>query len=634
MSLLPNKGLKPLALLFILFGGVLRFAYLDTIRHNIDHAYPIWQALTTLETGSFPLIGQSTSVLFANPALTGTLYLPVLALTRSPLAVYVFVILLNTAAIYFAYRASFTLTKDERLALFAAGLMAVNPWVIEYSRTTWVQSLMPFFMCGVAYLLFPVLLGEGKNSVPRLISALVLATLFTQTYLLAFFIVAPIALLLLIFRRRVPLNGVLIGGLVFALATGIYVFGLFRGGDGAFQRTDNFTSASARLNDEAFSHAVRLVTGSGYIMSRSANIPNMELWNTLEQIVHYSLFALLLIGIGRAVWMIAKRDSHPDAAIIALVWWGLPILAMSYTGNPVHPFYQLLGLPAGFVLIAWGADTLFSRVNFRTPLFAAVWIGVAVVSFVAISRGAQSIEQSAGRERVLGLPLHTTLAIGEAINTHRPEGGVVFANLNGWTLNSAAGRLFTVIDDTRVPLVSIIPESGGLYIVAANPENPLALPPFSEAVETLTLTDGTTITVNRFTEADLSEVGAQLQMPTQEGLTLYGYELRQRETLWTLITYWRVDEVLPETVSYAFGTFAHLYDEGGERIAIVDGEVVPGYLWQVGDVHIHRMQFEAETPFEIHLGQYDAFANRTIQFRGEPPILPGEEIRRRSASGS
>jgi hypothetical protein len=235
---------------------------------------------------------------------------------------------------------------------------------------------------------------------------------------------------------------------------------------------------------------------------------------------------------------------------------------------------------------------------------------------------------------VLGLPLHTTLAVGEAINTHRPEGGVVFANLNGWTLNSAAGRLFTVIDDTRAPLVSIIPQRGGLYIVAAAPENPLALPPFSEMVETLTLTDGTTITVNRFTEADLSDVGAKLERQTQEGLTFYGYELRQRETRWTLITYWRVDEVLPETVSYAFGTFAHLYNEGGERIAIVDGEVVPGYLWQVGDVHIHRMVFESEAPFEIHLGQYDAFANRTIQFRGEPPILPGQQIRRRSASGS
>ena len=36
-------------------------------------------------------------------------------------------------------------------SLLAAVLMAVNPWVIEYSRSTWVQSLLPFFTCALAW---------------------------------------------------------------------------------------------------------------------------------------------------------------------------------------------------------------------------------------------------------------------------------------------------------------------------------------------------------------------------------------------------------------------------------------------------------------------------------------------------
>ena len=56
-------------------------------------------------------------------------------LTRSPIGPYLFVITLNTLAVWLAYRAAVMLL-DERRALIAAFLMAVNPWVIEYSRTT------------------------------------------------------------------------------------------------------------------------------------------------------------------------------------------------------------------------------------------------------------------------------------------------------------------------------------------------------------------------------------------------------------------------------------------------------------------------------------------------------------------
>ena len=125
--------------LILLLALVARFRYLPTIEHNIDHAYPVWQAMTTLDRGALPVAGQETSVLFANPALTGYLFLPVVALTRSPLAVYVLVIALNWLGVLLAYRAARALIP-ARLALVAAGLMAVNPWIIEYSRTSWERS--------------------------------------------------------------------------------------------------------------------------------------------------------------------------------------------------------------------------------------------------------------------------------------------------------------------------------------------------------------------------------------------------------------------------------------------------------------------------------------------------------------
>ena len=101
-------------------------------------------------------------MLFANPALTGYLYLPFVALSRSPLGAYLLIISLNSAAVLLAYRAVRSLLGAFP-ALVAAALMAVNPWVIEYSRDTWVQSLLPFFTCAIAWLLWPVLLGSSRS---------------------------------------------------------------------------------------------------------------------------------------------------------------------------------------------------------------------------------------------------------------------------------------------------------------------------------------------------------------------------------------------------------------------------------------------------------------------------------------
>ncbi|MEM2992312.1 MAG: hypothetical protein QW467_03470, partial [Candidatus Caldarchaeum sp.] len=91
-----------------------------------------------------------------NPPLTSYLYVPTLALWRSPVAAYLLVIGLNTLAVWLVYRTARALLGQAR-AWVAAALMAINPWVIEYSRATWVQGLVPCFACLTAHWLFPVL---------------------------------------------------------------------------------------------------------------------------------------------------------------------------------------------------------------------------------------------------------------------------------------------------------------------------------------------------------------------------------------------------------------------------------------------------------------------------------------------
>jgi len=55
----------------LLAAAILRFHYLLQIEHNVDHAYPVWEALRILDHRELFLTGQWTWLPIAHPALTG-----------------------------------------------------------------------------------------------------------------------------------------------------------------------------------------------------------------------------------------------------------------------------------------------------------------------------------------------------------------------------------------------------------------------------------------------------------------------------------------------------------------------------------------------------------------------------------
>ena len=149
-------------LLVLAIGAGLRFANLGLIRHGYDASHPIYDALRILVGHEFPLLGQPSSVFLDNPPLMGYLQALPLLLWRSPWAVYLFVIALNTLAIAFVYRVAQALLGNA-VAFFAALLFAINPWLIVYSRWSWVQGLLPFFMALIAWSLWPALVDRSRS---------------------------------------------------------------------------------------------------------------------------------------------------------------------------------------------------------------------------------------------------------------------------------------------------------------------------------------------------------------------------------------------------------------------------------------------------------------------------------------
>ncbi len=609
-------------LAILLVAAMLRFQNLPAIEHNVDHAYPIWQALMTLDRGVWPVTAQGTSVLFANPALTGYLFIPWVALTRSPIGAYLFVISLNTLAVWLAYRAA-AILLGERRALVAAFLMAVNPWVVEYSRTTWVQALIPFFSCLVFWLLVPVLLGRANHPGRRMLLSLLALTVMTQTYLLAFMILAPVLVFMIVFRGRIPWRWAAVGAGIFVVATGVYSLGLIANGSETLARLHEFASGSSHLSLEAWSHAVRLVSGQNYPVARGMDAPinDWVLREYLSQAVHYAILAAILIGIAQAIRAVWRRGEDRDAGLIALVWFALPILPMTYVSKPVHPFYLLLTLPAGYILAAWGAGSLL---RWRTG--AAVLLGAAVPITLLMGlntlRFAENTLAHPGAYQLGALPVGVGIDMVHALlpaDTRQP-GAVVFADVDEWTLNSLAGSPFPVDRDLNTGQITYVPTGGATYLFFME-AGTKPLPPVgaSDSAE-FRFADGTAVRRYRVRPDTVAGLpGPAIQ--SDRGITYLGMKLEsplQAGATSTLLTYWRVDDLQVERGQWLFGPFVHVYDAAEQRITIANGAVVPGSRWRLGDIHIQRIVLNipgsVRGPFTLQIGQYDGVHNANALF--------------------
>lgn len=589
----------------LLVALALRFAMLLQIEQNVDRAYPIWQALMTLDRGAFPILGQGTSVLFANPALTGYLFLPIVALTRSVVAVYAFVIVLNTFGILFAWRAVRSLFGSTA-ALIAAFLLAVNPWLIEYSRATWVQGLLPFFVPLIASLLIPVWMGTSRRPSARFIAASIALILCAQTYLLAYALIIPVAVLTLIYRKRLPMSAITIGALIVFVPSMLYASALLA--DPATNaRIDSFADDQARFSLDAMFHALRLITGLDYAAARGASAPidDSALRQTLSDGAHLVLLIGLVVGFFRAL-----RSPRRDAAIIASVWFVLPIALMTYVGQAVHPFYQLIGLPAGAALTGYGIAWGVRRPTVPVLLVACAAFGLLMG--VNSIRYAQETEALPGAHGLGALPLEVGVELGAAVRDNLVPGGRVYADVDEATLSSLAGITFDFWRETRAPLLVILPASGGLYVSMDQ------VPPTgAETAVDMPLVDGTRLRVDRFLPgAPLPDSFTSADIPGDYGLTFAGYSLTRQDGRIRVQTAWRVVDRDLRNLNLAFEHRMMMADsESNAVISFIDWAVVPGYLWAAGDLHIHEQTVDDPgEAYSVSVGQADVGAQLTMIF--------------------
>lgn len=641
-------------LLILVIGAWLRFQNIDDIEYNIDQVYPIWQAIQTLDTGDLPLVGQGTSVLFANPPLTGYFYVPLIALVRQPVAAYMLTITLNTLAIWLAYRALRSLL-GRYPALISVFLFAVNPWIIEDSRRTWVQALATFFVTLVFWALVPVLTGRTRHPQRRTLIALIGLALFAHTYLLAFALVAPVAVLIALFWQRIPKRQMVYGALVFAALLSLYGIGLARQWDDTRGRAEQFTSGEARLTTEALDHALRLVTGGGYADVRGLDAPQDDaaLRQDITRITHALWAVAILTGLALALRAVLRprHAGERDVALILLVWYLLPIAMMSYVSRVVHPFYLLLSVPAGHGLAGWAVVSIgqaissaFCRSNSRIALgrvsepaptkpahslserpLCALWCVLVITALIATGainalntvRFAQQTAAFPGEDMPFTMPLGEAMTLGRRITEARDPGMAVLMPIETWTPVTLVGHAIRTEQIAGTDRATLIPPDGALTITfARDMRAPVPPPLYAEPVGAPdVLRDHTVITLWR-TTPDSVTIAQPADIPSDIDVRFAGWTLTGDLTPGTTATldlFWRVDALHPERGIWTFMPFAHLVS-GGERVGVFDGTLLPALAWRVGDLLVYRLDVDvppdAAGPFELRVGLFDAVRTR------------------------
>ncbi len=508
-----------LLLLILALGTGLRFFDLGLARHSYDDAYPSYDALRMLDSHEFRLTGQGSSVFLDNPALMSYIQALPLLVWRSPWGVYLWMVALNCAAIWFVYRVGMEML-GKHVGLLAAFLYAVNPWMVYFSRTTWVQALVPFCMCVLAWALWPCI-AAGRGVTSRVLAGSLALAALLGTYVEAWGVLAQSVPLLLAFRPKLPRRAVRLGLVLLVLATAPYVLGLARQWMASRPEFKFFSEGQWHLTREGWQHALRLVSGADFEYSYPGPQPgDYALRHRLSSWVGVLLSLALLAGLGRC--LLALRPTHPpegssripgfrghtlregDAtrriAVTLLAWFLMPVALMSISAHPVHAHYLLLTCPAGHVLAAWGLALLLRHPLLRRPLAAALAC-VALLFGLNLYRANQEVAAQPTAPHFADWALEAGAQVGAAMCERMPHDGIiprVVADAREPVLSSLSGVRLHILPDIHAPDYVALPgEQPLLYVLTGSTAKPADLGPLQAFAQpqVLSFADGTAVTL-------------------------------------------------------------------------------------------------------------------------------------------
>lgn len=588
--------------LILLTGVILRFTQMGEIRYTYDQSFPTYQALALLDGGIWPIIGQPSSVFLDNPVLMTYLQALPLLLIRTPWAVHAFILILNSAAVWFVWRIA-TDFLGRQGGWAAALLFAVNPWIVFFSRTTWVQSLVPFLMAVIAWGLWPIIV-EDRPSPRRFLIGGIGVTLLTQTYIQAWGVLPQISILLMAFRQRVPRREFWLAAGLFATASLLYLLGLLTRTGANSTKASNFLAGEWQgFSSIGLRHGLRFVNGIDFRPAYAAGNPPDSWWPALSMIAVGLITICFAVGVFRALSSLRHVGRERRVAFVLLTWFFIPVLLTSVEGPfDIHPHYLMLTLPAGQLLAAWGIAPLL-RGRF-SPAMAATLLIVGIIFAHDLYRANELVGRNPTWPEFGGWSLAAGAEVGQGmrdllISDAGPYPRRIVAAGDKEVLSGLSATYVHPVREATFPDFVLLPAGQPLlYIIDGTAETPARLQPFFE-VETrreLNFVDGTGITLVKTRANAAARITGQpahsVEWSSEAGLTLVGYTVggtpRTGEAL-EITTYWRVDEVNPEHAEWYVSSNYHLIDGEGNVVSNISEHGQWAYRWEPGDVYIEHI---------------------------------------------
>jgi hypothetical protein len=654
-------GILALALL-------LRMGWPTLAEFKRDEATVARRALAIAYEGDLPAAGVDTSRGMANLPLMLYLTAIPLHLWQDPVAVVLFVGLLNGMAVLACYalgRAYF----GRAVGLMASFLFAVSPWAVLYGRKIWSQNL-PLVTLGFFAALCATFV-RGKRW--ALVGAFVGLAALIGLHLGGLAFIPVLLIPMLLYRKQVSRRPLVVGASLFALAVSPYVIHDALHGWRNLRDFVRYAGGEAHFSWDALRYTFSL-TGSegihgmagGLYPEYLAGLPNLWWLNWLMM----GLLALaLLYGL---VQVVRGPENRRRPILLMLLWFAVPIALQSRPTAPVHPFYFILLYPVQFLFISVMLVDLLSR--FSTPRLSRAEIapggsgdprlgpgsedpGRASSDPLRVHRGGRGLSVAAllpgvalllwagwqvavmGRLLVFmdqhpttggyGIPLKYPRAAAQAarrlagsseiivlsagVNPAEDETPAVFeALLFGHPHRFADGRwVLPVPDASEVTyLVGPVEDSGSADLQPIVQR--LEARGYAQAGPVTVLPDGWWYRLFHRDGADREDVLAGLtRFPEAirfaNGTAFLGYGMAETASAGGTLEVWLawwVRSCPPPGANYHF--FAHLLDEDGILRSQHDGAGFPTASWQAGDLALSR--FPIPIPLDLPAGRYRVWA--------------------------
>ena len=660
-----------LLLAITLLAAFLRLAYLDLIPFGPRQAAQLESAAPLAEEFQLPLTGARSDLGVPDPPWASYLYALPLLLGRDARVASAFACLLHVASLLACY-ASVRRFYGRRAAALTAVLLAVNPWAIVHARGLSAGSLL---------LPFGVLLLHGLNAaiVARRpwgwsISVVGLAMMLAVSHA-AWFLVPGLALLLIVYRRRVRWSHLLLGLCVALLILSPYLYYLNE------TRAADLRAVAAQLRESAgFRSPLQVLTlaselHSGLHLSALAGAaseayaPGFALLGLLDRLAQaWFLLALLaLVAFAALSWGRWQRAEDPALYLLLIVWlWAPLVLLAGLGGNWVSQQTLLILYPAGFVAMAAALDKLlelpegyFGQRRWWAPLAKApVWLFLLAVlawqAYATLYLGVfvQRHDTSAG----YGTPYRffrraAALVTRETYAADTDQLWVVAAG------DAAQPELQPAIDFLIGPRLSALPlgnadapalllpaEQSGVYLVAdARPEVSAALRSVGSASQGLVTHPETNLTasVEVAEPLPLTELLSRIQHPglwtLRGGPLLLGYDwprdARAGATV-SVATYWSFAGVTERQRNLAHEIVLQIVGPETSASTTVDPFGLPASEWREGQILVvwSDLQLPAsagECALTVGLRAQDGTYNVLLDAQGEVGgyLVPVGEVR-------